>query len=89
MKAKLKVLRALYATTREFLLLDEPTAGLDVSSARGSVLDLSPENIWRKMERGRILISSHISTDLEGLCDDIYMIHEGQDCAFMRIPTYC
>ena len=25
-----------------------------------------------------ILISSHISSDLEGLCDDIYMIHEGR-----------
>jgi ABC-2 type transport system ATP-binding protein len=25
-----------------------------------------------------ILISSHISSDLEGLCDDIYMIHDGK-----------
>ena len=25
-----------------------------------------------------ILISSHISSDLESLCDDIYMIHEGK-----------
>ena len=25
-----------------------------------------------------ILISSHISGDLEGLCDDLYMIHEGK-----------
>ena len=25
-----------------------------------------------------ILISSHISTDLEGLCDDIYMISDGK-----------
>ena len=25
-----------------------------------------------------VLISSHISSDLEGLCDDIYMIHEGK-----------
>lgn len=24
------------------------------------------------------MISSHISTDLEGLCDDIYMIHGGK-----------
>ena len=27
---------------------------------------------------GSILISSHISSDLEGLCDDIYMIHNGR-----------
>ena len=25
-----------------------------------------------------ILISSHISSDLEGLCDDLYMIHDGK-----------
>ena len=25
-----------------------------------------------------ILISSHISSDLEGLCDDLYMIHGGK-----------
>ena len=28
-------------------------------------------------ENRSILISSHISSDLEGLCDDFYMIHEG------------
>ena len=29
-------------------------------------------------ENRSILISSHISSDLEGLCDDIYIIHEGK-----------
>lgn len=29
------------------------------------------------MKRG-ILISSHISSDLEGLCDDMYMIDQGK-----------
>lgn len=28
-------------------------------------------------EERSIIISSHISTDLETLCDDIYMINEG------------
>lgn len=28
-------------------------------------------------EERSILISSHIATDLEGLCDDIYMINNG------------
>lgn len=28
-------------------------------------------------ETRSILISSHISSDLEGLCDDLYMIHNG------------
>ena len=36
------------------------------------------ENIWRKRRERAILISSHISSDLEGLCDDLYMIHDGK-----------
>lgn len=29
-------------------------------------------------EQRSILISSHISSDLETMCDDLYMIHEGR-----------
>ena len=29
-------------------------------------------------EDSSVLISSHISGDLESLCDDVYMIHEGK-----------
>lgn len=75
MKAKLKVLAA--ATHgADFLLMDEPTTGLDVM-ARESILDLLREYMEEDENRS-ILISSHISSDLEGLCDDIYMIHNGQ-----------
>lgn len=75
MKAKLKVLAA--ATHGAgFLLMDEPTTGLDVM-ARESILDLLREYMEEDENRS-ILISSHISSDLEGLCDDIYMIHNGQ-----------
>ena len=31
-----------------------------------------------KDEERSILISSHISSDLESLCDDLYMIHDGK-----------
>ena len=74
MKAKLKVLIAT-SYDAKLLILDEPTSGLDVI-AREELLDLMRDY----MNRGdkSILISSHISTDLEGLCDDIYMIHEGK-----------
>ena len=60
----------------EVLIMDEPTAGLDVA-AREDVLDLLREYMEEKEERA-ILISSHISSDLEGLCDDLYMIHNGK-----------
>ncbi len=75
MKAKLKVLVAV-THGASFLLMDEPTTGLDVMT-RNEVLDLLREAMEADENRS-ILISSHISSDLEGLCDDIYMIHDGQ-----------
>lgn len=74
MKAKLKVLTAV-THGADFLLMDEPTTGLDVM-ARESILNLFREYMEEDENRS-ILISSHISSDLEGLCDDIYMIHNG------------
>lgn len=74
MKAKLRVLIAT-GHQAKLLILDEPTAGLDVV-ARDEVLGLLRE--YMETEGRSILISSHISSDLEGLCDDIYMIHNGQ-----------
>ena len=74
MKAKLKVLIAM-SHEASLLSLDEPTVGLDVV-ARDEILDL----LRRYMEEGNrsILISSHISSDLESLCDDLYMINHGK-----------
>ena len=51
--------------------MDEPTAGLDVG-ARERMLDILREYMEEEPERS-ILISSHISSDLEHLCDDIYV----------------
>lgn len=74
MKAKLKVLVAMSHDAR-LLILDEPTVGLDVL-AREEILDMLREYM---MPGDRsILISSHISSDLENLCDDFYLIHEGK-----------
>lgn len=75
MKAKLKVLVAI-SHNAKLLILDEPTAGLDVI-ARDELLDMLREFMEKDEDRS-ILISSHISGDLETLCDDIYMIHEGK-----------
>lgn len=75
MKARLKVV-ASTSYGAQLLILDEPTAGLDVV-ARDAVLDLLRAYMEEDADRS-ILISSHISGDLEGLCDDLYMIHEGK-----------
>ena len=74
MKAKLNVLLALSHGSR-LLLLDEPTAGLDVV-AREEILDFLRE--YMEVPGRSIVISSHISGDLEHFCDDLYMIHEGK-----------
>lgn len=75
MKAKLRVLVAI-SHGAKLLVLDEPTAGLDVE-ARNTILDLLRDYVAEDESRS-ILISSHISTDLEGFCDDLYLIHDGK-----------
>ena len=74
MKTKLKMLVAI-SHEADLLILDEPTAGVDVI-----VRDEFIQMLQEYMANGQrsILISSHISTDLENLCDDLYMIHDGR-----------
>lgn len=75
MKAKLRVLSAI-SHRASLLVMDEPTAGLDVQ-ARNDILDLLRQYLLEN-ENCSVLITSHISTDLESLCDDIYLIHDGK-----------
>ena len=75
MRAKLKVIAAI-THQADFLILDEPTAGLDVL-AREDVLNMLRDYMEEKPDRS-ILISSHISSDLETLCDDFYLIDNGR-----------
>ena len=75
MNARLRFLTACTHNAK-LLILDEPTAGLDVV-ARNEVLDMLREYLAGDEER-TMLISSHISSDLEGICDDIYMLHDGK-----------
>ena len=58
------------------LILDEPTNGLDIL-AREEIIDLIRE-FMDEDENRSVLISSHISSDLEGLCDEIYILDKGQ-----------
>ena len=75
MKAKLRVLTAMTHHAK-LLIMDEPTAGLDVE-ARNEILDMLRAYIAEDESRS-ILITSHISTDLESLCDELYLIHDGK-----------
>lgn len=75
MKTKLKVLVAI-SHKASLLILDEPTIGLDVAT-RMEVLELLREFMEEDEERS-IFISSHNASDLESLCDDFYVIHQGK-----------
>ncbi len=75
MKAKLRVLTSMTHHAK-LLIMDEPTAGLDVE-ARNEILDMLRAYIAEDESRS-ILITSHISTDLESLCDELYLIHDGK-----------
>jgi ABC-2 type transport system ATP-binding protein len=59
----------------KFLILDEATAGLD-PIVRDEILDIFLEFV--QDENHSILLSSHITTDLEKIADYITFIHEGE-----------
>ena len=75
MRAKLRVLVAI-SHKSQLLIMDEPTSGLDIQ-ARNDILDLLRQYLLAN-DNCSILITSHISSDLEGLCDDIYLLHDGK-----------
>lgn len=74
MRMKLNLAVALARNPR-LLLLDEPTSGLD-PVARGELMDILLE--FMQDERRAVLISSHITSDLEQIADQIAYIHAGQ-----------
>lgn len=74
MRKKLEIATAL-AHHPKLLILDEPTSGLD-PVARNEVIDIFQDFIQN--EECSILLSSHITTDLEHIADYITFINNGE-----------
>ncbi len=82
MKMKLKIITAI-SHNPKILVLDEPTSGLD-PVVRNEILDLFREFIAEDEERS-ILLSTHITSDLEHISDYIVFINEGK--IIFNLPT--
>lgn len=74
MKMKLGIAVAL-SHNAKLLILDEPTSGLD-PLVRDEIIDIL--NDFTRDDDHSILISSHIVSDLEKICDYIAFIHNGR-----------
>ena len=73
-KMKLAIAVAL-SHKAKLLVLDEATGGLD-PVVRDEILDLF--NDFTREEEHAILLSSHIVTDLEKICDYVVFLHKGR-----------
>lgn len=65
------------------IVLDEPTAGLDIISSK-TILDFIRSS---KKEGKCILFSTHYLTEAELLCDRVAIIHQGKILDFDTIPA--
>lgn len=81
MKQRLKLAQALVHDPR-LLFLDEPTSNLD-PTGRQEILELIGE--VASSRDIRVLLSSHILSDIELICDRVVIINQGEIAAVGRI----
>lgn len=74
MKMKLGIAVALSHKAR-LLIMDEPTSGLD-PVVRNEFVDILED--FTRNENNSVLISSHIVSDLEKICDYVAFLHKGE-----------
>jgi len=72
MKQKLAIAQSIMEKP-EIILLDEPMNGLDEDSVQ-KVYDIIKDE---KQRGATILLTSHNKIDIESLCDQVYMLHDG------------
>jgi lipopolysaccharide export system ATP-binding protein len=73
-RRRLEIARAL-CTDPQFLLLDEPFTGLDPIAVR------EVQGLLRPLARERgigLLVTDHAARELLGICDRVYLIHDGR-----------
>ena len=78
-KQKVSIARTLIHDP-EVLILDEPTAGLDVIASRAIVSLIHNA----KAQHKTVLLSTHYMTEAEELCDRVALLHEGR---FLAVDT--
>lgn len=74
MKMKLSLAYAL-SHNPQFLIMDEPTGGLD-PLIRKQVLDILLE--YKSLGNNSVFFSTHITSDLDKVADQLVMIHNGE-----------
>jgi len=72
MKQKVSIARTMIHDP-EVVIFDEPTSGLDVITAE-SIIDLIRQC---KEQNKTVIFSSHIMSEVDLLCDDLAIIHDG------------